>query len=227
MTCRDGPVGAVDGQRDAQAVGVGGDGIEQRACLLRREAGGDHAHVDVAGIHGGEQLRQGRRGRQVAAEQLGDALVAGLAQEGRGGLAAERVDPEIDDRHPGSEAPGDGAGAGRRRSGRRPRPAGLGLGLGGPQVTDARGERLLDEPVVVLGDEGVHALLEDGTQERVEGVVRLGEVDPGRPVADVLQARPTSASEKRGRPTALYFHETFGVTSVSHSQDWPLPPVSR
>ena len=36
-----------------------------------------------------------------------------------------------------------------------------------------------------------------------------------------------SASESSGRPTALYFHETFGFTSVSHSQDWPLPPVSR
>ena len=40
------------------------------------------------------------------------------------------------------------------------------------------------------------------------------------------RVRP-SASEKSGRPTALYFHETCGVTSVSHSQDWPLPPVKR
>ena len=24
-------------------------------------------------------------------------------------------------------------------------------------------------------------------------------------------------------PTALYFHETLGVTSVSHSHDWPRP----
>ena len=28
-----------------------------------------------------------------------------------------------------------------------------------------------------------------------------------------------SASENSGRPTALYFQETFGFTSVSHSQD--------
>ena len=130
---RDGPVGPVDGQRDAEAVGMGCDGIEQRVRLLRREAGGDHAHVDAAGIHGGEQLRQGRGGRQVAAEQLGDALVAGLAQEGRGGLAGERVDPEIDDRHAGVGGAGGRRRSGRRRSGRVPTrrlDRGLAFGLG-------------------------------------------------------------------------------------------------
>ena len=64
------------------------------------------------------------------------------------------------------------------------------LGLGGAQVAHALRERLLDEPVVVLGDEGVHALLEERAQERVEGVVRLGEVEPGGPVPEVLQPGP-------------------------------------
>ena len=36
-----------------------------------------------------------------------------------------------------------------------------------------------------------------------------------------------SACESSGRPTAVYFHDSFGVTSVSHSHDWPLPPVNR
>ena len=75
------------------------------------------------------------------------------------------------------------------RGRRRRRAGGLrrGLGLRLAQVAHAHGERVLDQPVVVLGDEGVHALLEQGPQQRVEGVVRLGEVDPRRPVAEVLQ----------------------------------------
>ena len=73
----------------------------------------------------------------------------------------------------------------------------------------------------------MHALLEEGPQQRVEGVVRLGEVHPGGAVPDVLQPGPPLRLGESGRPTALYFHETFGVTSVSHSQDWPLPPVRR
>ena len=36
-----------------------------------------------------------------------------------------------------------------------------------------------------------------------------------------------SACESSGRPTAVYFHDSFGVTSVSHSHDWPLPPVNK
>ena len=101
-----GPVGAVDGQRDAEAVRVRGHVLEQRVGLLGGDAGSDDAHVDATRIHGGEQLRQGRGGRQIAPEELGDAFVAGLAHEGRGRLAGERVDPEVDDRHAGSAAGG-------------------------------------------------------------------------------------------------------------------------
>ncbi len=36
-----------------------------------------------------------------------------------------------------------------------------------------------------------------------------------------------SASDSSGRPTAVYFQDSLGFTSVSHSQDWPLPPVRR
>ena len=89
---------------------MGGHLIEQRARLLGGDAGGDDADVDTALVHGDEQVLQRGGGGEVAAEQLGDALVAGLAQEGRGGLAGQRVDPEVDDRHAGSAAPAAGVG---------------------------------------------------------------------------------------------------------------------
>ena len=116
--------------------------------------------------------------------------------------------------------------AGRRRPARppwrRPWPAGR------AQVPDAFGQRLLDQAVVVLRDEVVNPAFEEDAQHRVEGVVRLAEVDvrpDRRPVPRAgCGLRPRTSS---GLPTASYFHDTVGVTSVSHSHDWPLPPVSR
>ena len=83
----DGPVGAVGGQRDTQAIGVGRHLIEQRARLLRRDAGGDDADVDAARIHGDEQVLHRRGGGQVAPEQLGDALVAGWRRNAAAALS--------------------------------------------------------------------------------------------------------------------------------------------
>ena len=83
--------------------------------------------------------------------------------------------------------PGGAGGTGGRSRGVRAGRLCRGLCLGLAEVADAHGQRVLDQPVVVLGDEGVHALLQQGPQQRVEGVVRLGEVHPGRPVAEVLE----------------------------------------
>ena len=159
---------------------MGGHRVEQRAGLLRRDAGRQHADVDPALVHGDEHVLQRGGGREVTPQELGDAFVPGLAHEGGGRLAAQRVDPEVDDRHAGSVARGAGVPS-------EPAAFAGGLGLRLAQVAHAHGERVLDEPVVVLGDEGVHALLEQRAQQRVEGVVALGEMDPRRPVADVLQ----------------------------------------
>ena len=71
-----GAVGPVDDERDAQAVRVGGHLVEQGVGLLGGEAGRDDADVDAAGVHGDEELLQRGRGREVAAEELGDAFVA-------------------------------------------------------------------------------------------------------------------------------------------------------
>ena len=53
----------------------------------------------------------------------------------------------------------------------------------------------------------------------LSALIRLGEVDPGATVAEVLERVRPSAWDRRGRPTASYFHDSFGVTSVSHSHD--------
>ena len=83
-----------------------GDRAEQWLRVLGRNAGRQYADVDTAGVHGHEHVLERGGGRQVSAEELGDALVSGLAHEGRGGLAAQGVDPEVDDRHAGSAVPG-------------------------------------------------------------------------------------------------------------------------
>ncbi len=92
-------VGAVGHQRDAQAVGVLARRIEEGLGVLGPEPGGEDADVDLTGVHGGEQLVERGGGGQVAAEEVGDALVAPLGQEGLGRLAAQGVDPEVDDGH--------------------------------------------------------------------------------------------------------------------------------
>ena len=102
------PLGAIDRQRDTQAVRVGGHRVEQRAGLLRRDAGRQHADVDPALVHGDEHVLQRGGGREITPQELGDAFVPGLAHEGGGRLAAQRVDPQVDDRHAGSVARGAG-----------------------------------------------------------------------------------------------------------------------
>ena len=63
-------------------------------------------------------------------------------------------------------------------------------------------------------------LLEQEAQEGVEGVVGLGEMDPGRPVAEVLQPGAAFGLGPQGLArSALYFQDSLGVTSVSHSHD--------
>ena len=85
----DGPVGPVGRECDAQAVGVGGHLVEQRARLLGADARGDDADVDAALVHGDEQVLQRGGGREITAEQLRDAFIPGLAHEGGGGLAGQ------------------------------------------------------------------------------------------------------------------------------------------
>ena len=94
-----GAVGAVDREGDAQAAGVGSGLIEQAWRLVGAEASGDDPDVDLAGVHGGEEVVDGLGCLEVAAQHLGDALVARLAEEGLGGLGGEGVDPEVDDGH--------------------------------------------------------------------------------------------------------------------------------
>src|SRR5579863_7148485 len=57
----------------------------------------------------------------------------------------------------------------------------------GSKPADAVVDRRRDEPVVVLGDEAVDPALEQRPQDRVEGVVRLTEVDLGTAVSEVLE----------------------------------------
>ena len=108
----DRPLRAVDHERGAEAVVVLAELIEQGLGLVAREPRGDDADVDAARVHGRQQLLERRGDREVAAQEVGDALVARLPQERLGGLAAEGVDPEVDDGHVVS-----GSGCARCRSG--------------------------------------------------------------------------------------------------------------
>ena len=76
MTCCDGPVGPVDVSATRRRSGWAATSFEQRARLLGGDAGGDDADVDTARVHGDEQVLQRGGRREVAAEQLGDALVS-------------------------------------------------------------------------------------------------------------------------------------------------------
>ena len=49
----------------------------------------------------------------------------------------------------------------------------------------------------------MHALLEEGAQERVECVVRLGEVEPGGPVAQVFQPGPAFGFREERAPDGV------------------------
>ena len=89
---------------------MGGHLVQQGARLRSGDACRDDADVDTALVHGDKQVLQRGGGGEVAAEEPGDTLVPGLPQEGRGGLAGRRVDPEVDDRHAGSAAPAAGDG---------------------------------------------------------------------------------------------------------------------
>src|SRR6202035_4272091 len=58
-------------------------------------------------VHGGDELAERRGGGEVAAQQVGDLLVARSGGEVVGPLVAERVDPEIDRRGPALGCRGD------------------------------------------------------------------------------------------------------------------------
>ena len=107
----------------------------------------------------------------------------------------------------------------RRRQKATARPAGARI----PSLMARR-----DQAVVVLRDEVVDAPLEQGTQDGVEGVVRLAEVDAGcdrHPGPRARYApRPRTTGACRWRRTST---TPAGVTSVSHSHEWPTPPDIR
>ena len=96
----DGAVRAVDREGDAEAGGVGSGLIEQAFRFEGAEARGDDPDVDLVGVHRGDEVVDGLGCFEVAAQHVGDALVARLAEEGLGGLGGEGVDPEVDDGHP-------------------------------------------------------------------------------------------------------------------------------
>ena len=83
-----GSVRTVDHQGGAQALGVGGQGTEHVVGVRGREAERDDAEVDAAFVHRAEQLCEGRRGRQVAPEEIGDAFVPGAPEKRLGRRAA-------------------------------------------------------------------------------------------------------------------------------------------
>ena len=73
------PVGPVDHERSAEARRVRGDGEQHVVGLGGREAECDHSDIDATRIHGAEEIGEGGRGTDVAAEQIGNALIAGAS----------------------------------------------------------------------------------------------------------------------------------------------------
>ena len=87
------------------------DVIEQTLGLGGREPRRDDADVDAAAVHRDEEHFERGGGGEVTAQEVGDALVAALREEGLGGGATEGIDPEVDDRHAGGASGVVAAGA--------------------------------------------------------------------------------------------------------------------